>query len=131
MKITLGQLFDKTKLLRTADPTFKEIVRNLTPFIDYVNQGFGQIVRALSGELTFNDNLKGEIITVELLHATATRAQVKSRDILTIIPLSVESNTLYGLDRSFTDAGELQLTAYWRSTPVTTAIKCTFFVAYN
>jgi len=131
VKINIDRLFDSNTILKSTDDTFKLVVRGLSPFFDFVNAGLWQLVRALNGEITFKDNLKGQIVEVSLKDSVPTKVAVTSRDILTLLLLSTESNTIYGFDRSFTDAGDLQITAYFRATPTPDSVKCRFFVAFN
>lgn len=45
--------------------------KDIEPFIDYVNQNFDQIQRALINQLTISENLKGQVVTVQAKHNQA------------------------------------------------------------
>lgn len=60
-KINVPKAFDKQLL----DPAF---VSKADLFIDYINQQFDQLTRALDSQLTFSDNFKADIQSVGCFH---------------------------------------------------------------
>lgn len=42
--------------------------KEIEPFVDYVNQNFDQLQRALINQLTISENLKGQVLSVKAKH---------------------------------------------------------------
>lgn len=56
----------------------KKTTETLGPFIDYINQNFDQFGRALAQQLTFAENFKGEIATIQAKHNQSVTINPKS-----------------------------------------------------
>jgi hypothetical protein len=106
LKITQSRLFDKA-ILGAA-----KAAQELAAFIDYVNGVNDNVIRALRNELTLTDNMKGQFITVELTHATASTVSITQRSIAGIVHMkttATDGDTLQSFDWQFTSSGQLQI----------------------
>ena len=82
MKITASRLFDFASIATS------QAAGEIKSFIDYSNGNFEKIVRALSGELTLQDNMKGQTLQVSCTHNTLVSVSVNSTSIAGVIVLS-------------------------------------------
>lgn len=62
MKITIPRIFDSARIL--AKPFGKDI----EDFVSFSQQAFEQIIRALRNQITFEDNIKCQVLEVTLKH---------------------------------------------------------------
>jgi len=62
---------------KEALPSSK-LATEMQPFIDYVNQNVDQIQRALINQLTFSENIKGEVVTLQMKHNQAIAVTPKA-----------------------------------------------------
>ncbi len=127
MKINQTQLFDSQNLLKGADSTVATIVKGLRPFFAYVNGVVENLVKAVSGQLTLGDNLKGQLLSVKLTHATSVKVALTSRDIHGLVSLRCDGNTVEGLDYAFAADDSFSITAYFRDTTTGEAHTCVIF----
>lgn len=111
MKLNSPKLFDIT----TIDA---ELASKIGPLISFINSNNEEIVRALRNQLTFADNLKGQLLTLTCTHGNPVIAgnMAKGVQVLGVIPLRVIDSTdsLTSHNFTFTSAGEFQITAYFR-----------------
>ena len=124
MKIQASRLFDFALLAATkAGPEIK-------PFIDYCNGNFEKIVRALAGELTLQDNIKGQFVTVGLSHGVYQSVSVNSKSIVGVVPMSSATSSIAAFNWQINAKGELQFTVSFAADPAK-AVSCKFFVFFE
>ena len=123
MKLTTQRLFDFASIAATKAGT------EIRPLVDYVNSSVEQLIRAVTGQLTLADNIKGQIITSQLVHGVASTVAVDSRDINGIITLKVESDAMDSFAWSLDARNNLLLTAYFKSGSGKRT--CKFFVFFQ
>ena len=124
MKIQASRLFDFALLAASkAGPEIK-------PFIDYCNSNFEKIVRALAGELTLQDNVKGQFVTVGLSHGIAQSVSVNSKSIVGVVPMSSGASSIAAFNWQLNAKGELQITVSFKADPGK-AESCKFFVFFE
>lgn len=123
MKINAVRLFDLA-LLGAAKAAVE-----LKPFLEYVNSTNDQLIRALRGELTLGDNVKGTEVTLELQHgvALAVATTTRPRGVTLLQCASTDGDTVTSFDWRYDDQGRLQLTCYFRLAS-TTRHKVRFFL---
>lgn len=76
-------------------------------FVDYVNQQFDQLTRALQSQLTFTENFRSKIVTVSAYNNRQISLNEKSSY---IIPLSVSGDSVKQYLASVSNAGIQNLT---------------------
>ena len=62
MKITIPRLFDASRVLGT------DIGPKVQEFVEFSQQGFEQLIRALRNNLTFTNNFRCQVVNVTLRH---------------------------------------------------------------
>lgn len=61
-QINTPKAFDKSNL-------DSEILSKIEPFIEYTNQNFDQLIRALFNQITFGENIRGKFTQITVKHA--------------------------------------------------------------
>ena len=93
MKLTIPRLFDAARLLSTKTG------QELQELINYSQNAFDQLIRAVRNQLTFEDNFNCQVITVTLRHDREQALSITS-SVLGIIPTRISSpNGLDQLDK--------------------------------
>lgn len=106
MRISFAQLFDVALLAGS------KIAQDITPFIDFCNKGFDEIVRALKNQLTFADNFKCQIIEAKLKHGEQAKLKLKEANVFGVIPVrtNVSTNSVASLNFSVDQEQQLLVT---------------------
>lgn len=84
-----------------------DLLAKIEQFVDYVNQQFDQLTRALQNELTFSDNFKAKTIT---LSAYQNRELSINETASAIIPLSVLGDSINLFSSTVSNAGVQKVT---------------------
>ena len=120
-----------TRLLETAKLLATEAGSQLAELIDYTNNTFEQIIRALRNNLSFADNFNAKVATVELTHNVNQVINADGKTPTGILPSRVFSTTT-GID-SFawyvSDKGEVNAKATFTGAP-TTAQKVVLIILF-
>ena len=124
MKIQASRLFDFALLAATKAGV------EVKPFIDYCNSNFEKIVRSLAGELTLQDNVKGQIITVSVSHGIAQSVSVNSKSIVGVVPLASSTSSIAAFNWQLNSKGDLQFTVSFQVDPLK-AVSCKFFAHFE
>jgi hypothetical protein len=124
MILTAQKLFDFALIATTQAGT------QIKPLVDYLNTNLEKIVRAVNGELTLQDNIKGQIVSTQLQHGIATSVACNSTEIHGITSLQCDADAISALNWQFDNKGALQLTAYFQSASATKRT-CKFFVYFK
>lgn len=72
MKITFGRIFEQSLVNKTR--SFEE----LAPYIEWTQQAIDNIARAITGEITFDDNIKSQY-TTQTIRSQANTLEFKLR----------------------------------------------------
>lgn len=70
-----------------------ELLKQIEPFVDYVNQNFDQLIRALFNQLTFGENVRGQFSTVSAKHGVPITIDV-TEGVGGIMPFRVSGGSL-------------------------------------
>lgn len=76
-------------------------------FVDYVNQQFDQVTRALQNQLTFAENFKASVITLSAYHNKELSLSATAAG---IIPLSVLGDSIQSYYANVSNAGTQKIT---------------------
>ena len=126
-KFTATKLFEYAKVAGT--PAGKE----LEEFITFVNQNFEQIIRGISGNLTLEDNIKGQKLTLSLIHNREVTTTVNGGDVVGILPLRVltDSNVKEAFENLswwVNSSGKLVLYPQFKNASATESLECTIYI---
>lgn len=124
MKITASRLFDFASIASS------KAAQEIKSFIDYSNSNFEKIVRALSGELTLQDNVKGQIINVGLSHGVSQSVAVNSKNIVGVVILSSGTSSVDAFNWQINSKGELQFTVHFKVDPGV-KVSCRFYAFFD
>lgn len=127
MKISATKLFEAKDL----DPKVRDLMR---PFVDWVNTNFDQVIRALTKQLTIDDNLNMRRVEVELTHATAKEIEVPNAQlVIGIAPLrcATAGRACFGVAWSATTAGNIRVTAFFSDTAAAVRERVSLVVTYR
>ena len=124
-KITVSKFFDENDI---KDDAVREAIK---PLVSYMNSAFDNVIRSIQGEITLEDNVKGEVHTFTAKHNTATSLAVAGT-FVGAIPLYV-LDTGIGID-SYTlrvpDTGQVEVTFQFTDTSDTSrSVRMFFFTA--
>lgn len=113
MKISISSLYDVTKVLGTKAGS------ELQDFIVFSQQAFGEIVRAVKGNLTLRENIKGLILELSATNGKPIVVNV-GVNIIGCIPLRCKHNSdsITGLNWGYTQDNSIMLTIYFREATV-------------
>ena len=123
MKLNAQRLFDYATIAAT------QAGKEIKGLVDYLNQNIEQLIRAVDGQLTLEENIKGQIINVTLSHGVATTVAVNSRDVVGLISLQVTSDAMDSFTWSFDNKDNFVITAYFKSGSGKRA--CKFFAFFT
>lgn len=113
-KITAPKAFDKQSL----DP---KILEQIDPFIEYVNQNFDQLIRALFNQITLTENFRGRLVTVSAWHRREVLIESQGQGILAALPLKSEPSGLKSYVTTSDTGGRLSFTpAFDAAIPIKT-----------
>lgn len=124
-QITVSKFFDENDI---KDEAVRQAIK---PLVSYMNSAFDNVIRAIQGEITLGDNIKGTLHTFNAKHNTATSLAVEG-SFVGAIPLYV-LDTGIGID-SYTvrvpDTGQVEVTfQFTDTTAVSRQVRMFFFVA--
>jgi hypothetical protein len=120
MKITLPRIFDSSRMLAT------EAGKQVSELIDFCQQAFEQLIKLTRNNITFEDNIKCQVVTVTLRHNEQTVLASTSR-IKGIIPTRVFGNALASYTWSYNDKSQLTFTATF-ATATSSAVSVTLIL---
>lgn len=130
MKISIGRTFDSGQVLASLS---KSNVKGLDDFITYLQDMSTQLVNALRGTLTFEDNFNSTVKVIALEHNTSLTFQLPDgRKSPQHIIVTRTGNFTYPLSSfvwQLTDKGDVQVKATFTGTP-TQAIDVTLVILY-
>lgn len=109
MRLNSQRLFDFALIAAT------EAGKAIKPLVDYLNSNIEQLIRAVDGQLTLEENIKGQIINVSLTHGVSTAVAVNSRDVNGLICLQVTGDAMSSFSWSFDSKDNFNVTAYFKS----------------
>lgn len=102
-------------------------------FVTYINQALEQLIRATSGNLSLEDNLKGQKLTLSLTHNQSQTTNVNGSDVVGVIPLKVKTDA--GKAEAFANlswfvdsSGKLVFVPQFKNASVTEAQECTLYI---
>lgn len=98
--INTPKSFDKAQIDSAVLPKIEQ-------FVDYVNQQFDQIVRAIQNNLSFADNFKAKVIDVSAYHNTELSLNQTASSIL---PLSVLGDSIHAYSTTVSNSGVQKIT---------------------
>lgn len=108
MKISLSTLVDISVALQT------KAGQELSQFIQYSQQTFGELILAVKGNLTLEDNIRGTLKTVELVHGTPVTVGNLGSNIIGISAMRVlHPSDACTLNWYVSQKGEVVVTAYF------------------
>jgi len=122
MKLTIARLFDFASIAST------KAAQEIKPFIDFVNSSTEQIVRALTSQLTLEENIKGQIIRTRFTQGVAQAVSVSSREVLGVISLKCQDDAVDSFLWSFDAKGQLSITVFFKS--LSGSKDCAFFAFF-
>ena len=124
MILTASRLFDYAAVAKN------KAAEELKPFIDYCNTNFEKIIRAVAGELTLTDNIKGQMLATTFQHGIAQSVAVASTAINGVVPMSCDDDAITAVKWALNINGGLQLTVYFQSASATKR-NCNLFVFFK
>ncbi len=83
------------------------ILGKIEPFVDYINQQFDQITRALQNQLTFADNFKAKVVIVSAVNNQELSLNETASQ---IIPLSVLGDSIRQYSATVSNSGVQKIT---------------------
>lgn len=83
------------------------VLSKIEQFVDYVNQQFDQLTRALQSQLTFAENFRAKVITVSAFHNRELSLNDKAS---AIIPLSVLGDSVLSYSATVSNSGVQKIT---------------------
>lgn len=90
--------------------------QEMGPFIEFVNQNFDSILRAMRGQLTLDENIKSQTLSVSLRHGQETTLALANTSVLGAVPVLVRhaSDGLESFNLSQTSKGAWRIVPYFR-----------------
>lgn len=125
MKLSVTRLLETAKLLQT------EAGKQLSELIDYTNNTFEQLIRALRNGLTFGDNFNAKVSTVELTNNVYQAVNTDGKTPIGIFCVRVVSTSV-GMDSLawyVNDKGSTQVNMTFTGAP-TTAQKVVLIILF-
>lgn len=121
--VTISRLFEKALIAKST------AAQELTPFIDFVNQGFDNVIRVLRKGIGVRDNLDAAVYTVKVTHAQQLKVAVTKRPFAVIIAQSKTAVTSYLWEQG-TESTQILLTIKFDGVP-TDAVDVVLWVQYS
>jgi hypothetical protein len=91
-----------------------KLAEAIGPFIDYCNQNFDQFGRGLANQLTFPDNFKGEIQTIDIKHNQPVNVTAKG-SVSYAFPIGSFGDGVRAFKFQANNDGSLAITCWFQS----------------
>lgn len=109
MRLNAQRLFDFALIAAT------DAGKAILPLVNYINSNIEALIRAVDGQLTLEENIKGQILNTTLTHGVATVVAVNTRDVNGLICLQVTSDAMDAFTWAFDNKQNFTITAYFKS----------------
>lgn len=128
MKVSTTKLFDASQLGQDEQA-------KLAPLIDYINTSISELVKAVSGNLSFGDNVNCEIKSASLKHdvVAVIATQKAASSILAVVPLRTisESNAILSFVYSVNGKSQLTVTPQFKLSSSPSALEVKLLILYS
>jgi hypothetical protein len=110
MKVNSVKLFEANQI------SDEKLRQQLSPLIEFINSTTDQLVRAVQGGITLEDNLDTQALTIEFTHGVSKDVLVKDpQRILGVLAMKIlhSSDAVVGLRWSATNTEAISVTLYF------------------